>query len=134
MITILMTPAKVVTLGLLKIRYFEIKKSTRKEKHFFCYFTFFLSLFHIFLSHCLLLYYLFSNSHAQKTSRLSSISHTLYFEFLLCNVLHSVGNIYWWAFLRELFYCYSQQLVSGLANESLIPFNFIKRAPETQNL
>ena len=37
-------------------------------------------------------------------------------------------------FLEEFFYYYSQQIISAIANESLIPYNFIKRAPETQNL
>ena len=32
-----------------------------------------------------------------------AISHIIYFEFLLCNELHSVGNMYWWTFLRGLF-------------------------------
>ena len=36
-------------------------------------------------------------------------------------------------FLEDYFYCYSQQIMSAAANESLIPYNLIKRAPETQN-
>ena len=37
-------------------------------------------------------------------------------------------------FLEDCFYCYSQQIISDVANESLIPYNLIKRAPETQSL
>ena len=36
--------------------------------------------------------------------------------------------------LEDCFYCYSQQIISAVANEFLIPSNLIKRAPETQNL
>ena len=42
--------------------------------------------------------------------------------------------MYWWTFLRELFYCYSQEIISAVANMSLIPYKLIKKAPETQNL
>ena len=60
------------------------------------------------------------------------ISHTS--DFLLCNVLLSVGSLYWSTFVKELLLLrYSQQIISAVANESLIPYN-IKRAPETQNL
>ena len=37
-------------------------------------------------------------------------------------------------FLEDCFYCPSQKIISAVANESLIPYNLIKRAPETQNL
>ena len=37
-------------------------------------------------------------------------------------------------FLNACFYCYSQQIISDVANESLVPYNLIKRAPETPNL
>ena len=37
-------------------------------------------------------------------------------------------------FSEDCFYCYSQQIISAVANESLISYNLIKRAPETQNL
>ena len=35
-------------------------------------------------------------------------------------------------FLEDCFYCYSQQIVSVVANESLNAYNFIKRVPEKQ--
>ena len=38
-----------------------------------------------------------------EKSHLQSILHIVYFEFLLCNVLHNVGNMYWWTFFRVLF-------------------------------
>ena len=37
-------------------------------------------------------------------------------------------------FLGACFYRYFQQIISGVANESLIPYNLIKRGPKTQNL
>ena len=37
-------------------------------------------------------------------------------------------------FPEDYFYCYSQQIISVVANESLIPYNLTKRAPEIQNL
>ena len=36
-------------------------------------------------------------------------------------------------FLQDCFYCYSQQITSAIANESLTSYNFIKIAPEAQN-
>ena len=35
--------------------------------------------------------------------------------------------------LEDCFCCYSQQITSAIANKSLISYNLIKRAPETQN-
>ena len=37
-------------------------------------------------------------------------------------------------FLEDCFYCYSRHMISSVANESQIPYNIMKRAPETQNL
>ena len=37
-------------------------------------------------------------------------------------------------FLEDCFYCYSQQIISTVAKESLISYNLRQRAPETQNL
>ena len=37
-------------------------------------------------------------------------------------------------FLEDCFYGYSQQIISDVANESLIPYNLIKGAPETPEL
>ena len=88
------------------------------------------SLFHIFLSHRVLSYYLFSNSHAQRNiTSVIYITYRILWEFLLCYVLHSIRNMYWWTFLTEMFYCYSQQIKSAVAKESWIPYNLIKRAP-----
>ena len=33
--------------------------------------------------------------------------------------------------LEDYFYHYSQQIISAVAKESLIPYNLIQRAPET---
>ena len=88
--------------------------------------SFFVVILH-FSSHRFLFYYLISNSHAQETS-------CLYFEFLLCNALHSAGNRHWWRFLEYCFYCYYQEIIFTVINESLISYNLIKRAPEKQLL
>ena len=62
------------------------------------------SLYHIFLSDRFLSYYLFSNSYAQRnTMPVIYIAYRILWEFLLCNILHSVRNMHWWTFLRELF-------------------------------
>ena len=37
-------------------------------------------------------------------------------------------------FLEECFYCYFQQIISVATNEFLIPYNLIKKTPETENL
>ena len=42
---------------------------------------------------------------------------------ILHNVLHSVGNIYWWTFLRGLILLLSQQIIPAVAKESLISNN-----------
>ena len=31
-------------------------------------------------------------------------------------------------FLEDCFYCYSQEIISAVANQSLIPYNLIRRA------
>ena len=36
--------------------------------------------------------------------------------------------------LEDCFYCYSQQIISAIPRESLIPYNLIQRAAQTQNL
>ena len=46
-------------------------------------------------------------------------------------MLHSVGNTYRGCFLEDYFYCYSQQVISAVDKESLIPHNLTHRAPET---
>ena len=38
------------------------------------------------------------------------------------------------SFLENCFYCDSEQIRSALTNEPLSPYNFMKSAPETQNL
>ena len=37
-------------------------------------------------------------------------------------------------FLKNYFYCYSQEIISAVAEESLIPYNLIHTASETLNL
>ena len=64
----------------------------------------------------------------KETSRLQSISHILYSEsfcYVMCYIVSeiSIGG----HFLEDCFYCYSQQIKSAAANESLIPYNLIKK-------
>ena len=53
-------------------------------------------LFDIVLSHRFLSYYLFSNSYVTSVIY---IAYRILWGFLLCNVLHNIGNMYWWIFL-----------------------------------
>ena len=53
---------------------------------------------------------------------------------MYCTVLHDVGIYIGVRFLDDCSYCYSCQIISAVANESLIPYNLEIRAPETQNL
>ena len=60
------------------------------------------------------------------TSRIFSFFCVMYYIVLeIC-----VGG----SFLEDCFYCYSQQIISAVGSEYLIPNNLVKRAPETQNL
>ena len=53
----------------------------------------------------------------------------VYFE-IFCYVMHyivpekCIGE----RFLEDCFYCYSQEIISAVANQSLIPYNLIRRA------
>ena len=65
----------------------------------------------------------------KETPHLKSISHIVYFEFLLL-MYYTVSEICTGGrFLDDCFYCCSQQIRSAVANESLIPYNLIKWAP-----
>ena len=90
-------------------------------------------LFYIFFSHRFLFYYLFSKSHAQRnTCLIYRISYTLSFCYVMQYIVSAIciGR----RFLENWFYFYSKQIRSVRANQSLIPYNIIKRALETQNL
>ena len=94
------------------------------------YFTFFISCFFFFITSF--------QTHSQRNITSMShiayrILHIVYFEFLLCNVLHNVGNMYWRKFLRGLFLLLFQ-IISAVTNEFRIPYKLIKRALETQKL
>ena len=56
------------------------------------------------------------------------MSHIVYFEFLLSNILKIVSEIcIGRRFLEDCFCCYYQQITPAKANESLIPHNLIKK-------
>ena len=81
-------------------------------------------LFHIFLSHCLLSFYLFSNSYAQR----NITSVIVYFESF-CHVIYYTVSEIWIAghLFEDCFYCYSQKIKLAVSNESLIPYKLTKR-------
>ena len=100
------------------------------------YFTFLHFSFLHFTSHLFLFYYLFKLSCTKKhyvynPYYISHISHTLSFY----NILHYIKSeiCIGRRFSENCFHCYSQQIISAVANESLIPCSLI-RAPETHNL
>ena len=87
------------------------------------------SLFHIFLFVIFFLVIFFQTLMHKETSSLYYISHVLHFEFLICNILNSVRNMYCWTFLRGLFLLLFPKVISAVANESLIPYNLVKKTP-----
>ena len=44
------------------------------------------------------------------------------------------GNRYWWKVLRGRLLLLFPKNLSAVTNESLIPYNLIKRGPETEHL
>ena len=62
-----------------------------------------LSLFYIFYPIVFLFLIIFKLSCIKKHHVFNLYQIFLYFEFLLCNGLHSVRNMYWWRFFRGLF-------------------------------
>ena len=92
------------------------------------YFTFF------FISSFSFLFSLVELSYTKKHQifNLYFISDILSF----CHVMHyivseiCIGR----RLMEDSFYCQPQQIISDVANESLIPYNLVKRAPETYNL
>ena len=77
--------------------------------------------FHIFLSHCFLSYYLFSNSYAKHhVCNLYRIWNT--FIIFAMQSITECWNRYWSTFLRG-------QIKSTVAHEFLILHNLMKRTP-----
>ena len=56
----------------------------------------------------------------------------MHFEVLLCNAVDSIEICTGGLFVKDCFYCYSQEILSVVANEFLISYNLIKRAPENR--
>ena len=71
----------------------------------------------------------FSNSSFSFLLSLFNFSCT---KFLLCNVLQSVGNMYWGTFLGRLFLLLFPTNCICCSYESVNAYNFIKRVPEKQ--
>ena len=63
---------------------------------------------------------------------LHRMSYTLSFCYVMYNIVSEIciGG----RFLEDSFCCYTQQFISAVANEFLIPYNLISRALQTQNL
>ena len=88
-----------------------------------------------FVPHCFLSYDLLSNSCVQKRDHIYNL-HQILCTLSFCYVMHYIVReigIYG-SFLENYFSCDSQQIRSALTNEPLSPYNFMKSAPETQNL
>ena len=55
--------------------------------------------------------------------------HMLYFQSYFYLMYYIVSEIWIGGhFLEDCFYCYSEQINSDVANDSLMPYNLIKRA------
>ena len=111
---------------LLFLKYDNFKYTTTSQRLTFNSFL----LFHIYYLVIFFLTISFQTLMHKEISHLSSISHILYFESF-CYVMYyivpeicTVGH-----FSEDCFYCYSQQIKSAVANESLIAYNLKKRAP-----
>ena len=91
------------------------------------------SLFYIFLSSLFLLsLFRFSRSKQHYVHNLYCISYTSSFCYVMYHIVLEICIDE--RFLEDFFYCYSQQIIFAVAKESLIPYNLIKRALETQEL
>ena len=104
----------------------NFKYTTASQRLTFNY----LSLFHIFfISSFFLSYYIFSNSYPQRN--ITSVVYTAYHSESFCCVMYYIVSeiCIGGHFLEDCFYCYSQQIKSAVANESLIPHNLMKKAP-----
>ena len=91
--------------------------------------------FTFFLCHHFLFYYLFSNSYVQRNMMpIIYVAYRILLSF--CYVMYYlVSEAYIGGqFLEECFHCYSQQILSGVLNESLISYNLITRATEKHPL
>ena len=106
--------------GLLFFKNDNFKYTTSSQRFTFNSFL----LFDIFFYHSFLSYYLFSNSYEQRNiTSVIYIAYLILSEFLLCNYVmyHIVSEICTSGhFLEDYSYCYSQEIKSALANESLI--------------
>ena len=101
----------------------------RKEGHLILFSVFYI----FFFWHYFFLLSLCKISCTREASCQKSMLYILYFEFLLYNVLHSVGNIFWRKFLRGLLLLLFPTK-SAIAKESLVLYSLTQRAPETQPL
>ena len=80
-------------------------------------------LFYIFIISCTKKYHVYS---------LYRISYTLSFFYVMYYVVSEM--CFGGGFSEDCFYCYSQQIITTVTNESLIPYNLLKQAPEIHNL
>ena len=62
--------------------------------------------------------------------------YRILYTLSFCSVMYYIlSGIYIGGhFLEDCFYCYSKQIISAVAKESLTPYNLIQRAPETQTI
>ena len=90
------------------------------------YIFFFFHCFHVLLSLCNL-----SCTQKHHLYNLYCILHTFSFYYV---TYYIVFEIYIGCFLEDCFYCYSKEIKSAAAKESLIPYNLTQRVLEKQNL
>ena len=88
-------------------------------------------LFHLIVFFFIIYFQTFKCTKKHHVYNLYRLSYTLRFCYLVYSIMSEIyiGG----SFLKDCLYCYFQQVISAVTNEYLIPYNFIKRAPETQN-
>ena len=99
------------------------RRSFNSVSQFWVFFSLFSFLLSLFKPSCI------KKRHIYNLHR---ISYTLSFCYEICYLVSQIWIV--WGFWEDFFYCYSQQVLSTVANESLDLYNLIKRAPESQRL
>ena len=92
-----------------------------------CYFTFLISSgFFFIISFQTLMH---KKHHIYNLCHIPYTSSFCYQMYSITSEIYIGGR-----YLEDCFYCYFQQIISVVANEYLILYHLIKRAPETQSL
>ena len=104
--------------------------ATSQRRSFNSFSLFYICLFQLFIF-CYL-FFKFSSTKKNHVYNLYCISSTLRFCYVMYYIVLEIfiGG----RFLEDYFYCYSQQIIFAVANETLLPYSLIKRASKSQNL